>query len=50
MFIGIGIVLLLAWVFGFVVFHVSSWLIHVLIIAAVVSFVLHFFRGNHATT
>jgi Family of unknown function (DUF5670) len=48
MFIGIGILLLAAWILGFVVFHVSAFAIHLLIIAAVVAFVMHFFSGRTA--
>jgi hypothetical protein len=43
MFIALGVLLLLGWVFGFFVFHVSSFLIHVLIVAALISFVVHVF-------
>jgi hypothetical protein len=46
MFIGIAIILLLAWVFGFVVFHVSYWLIHLLIVVAVISLIVHFVTGG----
>jgi hypothetical protein len=48
MFLIIGIVLLLAWIGGFIVFHVSSFLIHLLLIFAVISIVLHFVRGSRA--
>jgi len=46
MFLVIGIVLFLAWIGGFVIFHVSSLLIHVLLILAVISIVFHFLRGS----
>lgn len=35
-------VLLAAWVGGFVVFHVASALIHLLLLVAAVSLILHF--------
>jgi hypothetical protein len=35
------IVLLVGWLLGFVVFHVSSFLIHVLLIVAVISLIAH---------
>lgn len=46
MFVALAIILALAWVFGFAVFHVASWLIHLLLIFALISFVMHFFRGR----
>ena len=39
MWIGIAIVLLLLWAGGFFAFHVAGFLIHILLILAVVSFV-----------
>jgi Flp pilus assembly protein TadB len=39
------IVLLIAWLLGWGVFHVTSFLIHLLLIAAVIALVLHFVRG-----
>ena len=42
MWIGIAIVLLLLWIGGFVMFHVAGFLIHILLILAVISFILHF--------
>jgi hypothetical protein len=38
----------LAWVTGFVVFHVSVAAIHLLLFVAVVAFVVHLFRGGRA--
>ncbi len=46
MWLIIGIVLVLAWVGGFVIFHVSGFLIHLLLIFAVISIVFHFLRGS----
>ena len=40
--------LMVVWFLGWIVFGVSSGLIHVLLCAALVSFVLYFFRGRHA--
>ena len=48
MFLVIGIILVLAWIGGFVVFHVSSFLIHILLILAVISIIFHFLRGSRA--
>jgi Family of unknown function (DUF5670) len=46
MWLVIGLVLVLAWLGGFFVLHVSSFLIHVLLIFAVISIVFHFLRGG----
>ena len=40
------IVLLIAWALGFVVFHLSSGLIHILLVVAVIAIILHFVRGR----
>jgi hypothetical protein len=39
---------MVAWVCGWIVFHVTSGLIHILLVVAVVSLILHFVRGRHA--
>jgi hypothetical protein len=41
-------VLLIAWVGGFTVFHVAGGLIHLLLILALVSLVMHFLMGRRA--
>jgi hypothetical protein len=43
------ILLLLAWIGGFAVFHVAGGLIHLLLLFALVSFVLHFLFGSRRT-
>jgi hypothetical protein len=48
MLILLAVLFLTAWVLGFGVFHVASFGIHVLIIVALVSVVLHFVRGRRA--
>ena len=48
MFIAIAILLAIAWIFGFTVMKVSSVAIHLLILLAVVSLVMHFVRGRGA--
>jgi len=40
------VVLLVAWLMGFTVFHVAGGLIHILLIFAVISLILHFVRGG----
>jgi Family of unknown function (DUF5670) len=45
----LAIILGIAWIFGFTVYHVSSAAIHLLLILAIVSVVLHFVRGVRRT-
>ncbi len=42
------IILLIAWLCGFTVFHVAGGLIHLLLIFAVISLILHFVLGRRA--
>ena len=49
MFLGLGIILLLLWLGGFFVFHVTAFFIHILLILAVVSVIFHFMRGAAST-
>lgn len=46
MFLILAIVLVVLWAGGFLLFHVSSFLIHLLIIFAVISLVMHLITGN----
>ena len=46
MWIAIGIILLLLWAGGFLMFHVAGFLIHILLIVAVIAFILHFVTGR----
>jgi hypothetical protein len=46
MFMTLFVVLLVMWVMGFLAFHVAGGLIHLLLILAVISLVMHFFRGS----
>jgi hypothetical protein len=46
MWIGVGILLLLLWAGGFFAFHVAGFLIHILLICAVVAFIIHFITGR----
>ena len=46
MFLILALVLLVAWLGGFTVMHVSSAAIHLLIILAIISVVVHFVRGR----
>jgi hypothetical protein len=40
------IVLLIAWLGGFTMFHLAGGLIHILLVFAVISLVLHFVMGS----
>jgi len=42
-------VLVVLWLLGFLAFPVSSGLIHILLICAVISFIAHLFRGRPST-
>lgn len=42
-------VLVVAWILGFSVFHVAGGLIHLLLILAVISLIVHFVAGRRST-
>jgi hypothetical protein len=42
----LGVILLIAWITGFGVFHVASAAIHVLVVLALISIVMHFIRSK----
>jgi len=44
----IAAVLIVLWLLGFLAFHVSSGLIHVLLVIGIVVLILHFLRGRSA--
>jgi hypothetical protein len=48
MYIGLAIILLLVWLFCFFLFHVTFFLIHLLLVFAVIAFILHFVMGRRA--
>ena len=48
MFITLFAVLLVLWLLGFFAFHIAGGLIHLLLIVAVISLVMHFVRGRSA--
>jgi hypothetical protein len=43
------VILLVAWILGLGVFHVAGGLIHLLLIFAVISLVVHFVAGRRST-
>jgi hypothetical protein len=46
MFLIVALVLFLAWIGGFVVFQTAGFLIHLLLLFAVISIIFHFLRGR----
>ena len=42
----IALVLVVMWLLGFFALHISSFLIHILLIVAVISLIMHFMRGR----
>ena len=47
MFLTLFVVLLVMWMLGFFAFHVAGGRIHLLLIIAVISLVMHLFRKSH---
>jgi hypothetical protein len=48
MFIILAVVLVLLWLCGFFLFHITSFFIHILLIFAVISLIMHFVSGRKA--
>ena len=48
MFLILALVLFVLWIGGFVMFHTAGFLIHILLIFAVISIVMHFISGRKA--
>ena len=46
MFIALAVVLVVMWLLGFTAFHVAGGLIHLLLVVALISIVIHFVRGR----
>ena len=46
MFLTVFVVLLVMWLLGLFAFHVAGGLIHLLLVIAVISLVVHLFRGR----
>jgi hypothetical protein len=49
MFLILALILILAWIGGFVMFHTAGFLIHLLLVFAVISIIFHFLRGRSST-
>jgi uncharacterized membrane protein (DUF485 family) len=45
-FLVVFIVLLVAWALGWLAFHVAGGLIHILLVVAIISLIVHFVRGR----
>jgi hypothetical protein len=48
MFLLIALILVLAWAGFFFLFHITAFLIHILLIFALISLVFHFISGRKA--
>ena len=48
MFLAIAIILFVLWLGGFLVFHVASAAIHILLLIAIIAVIVHFVRGRRA--
>jgi hypothetical protein len=48
MFLVLFAILLICWAAGFLMFHVSGALLHILLLFAVISFIAHFFQRKTA--
>ncbi len=49
MFFALAVVLVVAWLLGFSVFHVAGSLIHLLLLLALISIVWHLMSGRRTT-
>jgi len=49
MFLIIAIVLAVLWIGGFFLMHIGSFLIHLLILFAVISLIVHFVTGSRSS-
>jgi len=50
MFAALAVILIVAWLLGFIVFHVAGGLIHLLLIIALVAFIWHLVAGRRTTS
>jgi len=46
--LGIAVLLIFAWIGSFVIYHVAGFLIHLLLIFALISLVIHLFTGGRS--
>jgi uncharacterized membrane protein (DUF485 family) len=45
-FLVVFVVLLVAWALGWLAFHVAGGLVHILLVVAIISLIVHFVRGR----
>jgi hypothetical protein len=45
----IAAVLIVLWLLGFLAFHISTGMIHILLVIGIIMLILHFLRGRSAT-
>jgi hypothetical protein len=50
MFAALAVILIVAWLMGFVVFHVAGGLIHLLLVVALVAFIWQLVAGRRSTS
>ena len=48
MFAALGVILIVGWLLGFVVFHVAGSLIHLLLVVAIIAFIFHMVSGRRS--
>ena len=48
MLLTIAIIILILWALGFLAFHVTSSLIHILLVIGIIVLIVHFVRGRPA--
>ncbi|HVQ78014.1 MAG TPA: lmo0937 family membrane protein [Candidatus Binatia bacterium] len=46
LFLGLCILLVVAWVLGWFVFHVAGGVLHILLVVAAIFLIVHFLRGR----
>jgi hypothetical protein len=50
MFAALAVILIVAWLMGFVVFHVAGGLIHLLLVVALIAFIWQLVAGRRSTS
>jgi hypothetical protein len=48
-FLAIALLLMFLWVSGFLMFHIAGALLHLVLLLALISLVVHLFTGRRAT-
>ena len=48
--LALAVLLVLAWIGSFIMYHVAGFLIHLLLILALISLVIHLFTGKRSRT